>query len=63
MELKTHNGFELIKTDDLHKIQKLATFIPVVRNSVFKAAFNIKKLDDMLQEVCGDKNGQAKDSR
>ena len=53
MELKTSGGMTLIKDDDLHKIKRIAEYLPIVRNSIFKAAFHVKKLDGLLQELIG----------
>lgn len=49
MELKTNNGMSLIGENDIAKLKEISKYIPTVRNSIFKTAFHIKKLDEMLQ--------------
>ena len=54
MDLKTQDGFELIKSEEVKKIGDIKQFIPVVRNSVSKAWRLMDKLDKMLN-MKGDK--------
>lgn len=56
MELQTQNGYELIKTEELHKLKEVSQFIPIVRNAVSKAWRMMDELEKRLNETIGGKS-------
>jgi hypothetical protein len=53
MELKTQDGFTLVKTEDLHKIKKMCEFIQEskIKDSISKTWRLLNKLELMLGEL------------
>jgi len=51
VEIKTRDGFELIKAEELHKLKEVATFIIHVRSSVSKSWRLMDKLSRMLTDL------------
>lgn len=50
MDLKTNQGFELVKKEELEKHKEIKSFIPVVRNAVSKAWRMLDKMDKLLNK-------------
>lgn len=48
MELKTRDNMEIVKHDEVERMQEIKQFIPIVRNAVSKSWRLMDKLDKML---------------